>query len=65
MKVGIQGNKQWKEQWYKKIKAYSLKRDEDTGLVLKDPKTGEDLYESDGSQIDESNCEKWGKNGDE
>ena len=62
MKVGIHKGKHWKEQWYRKIKEYSKKKDEETGEVVVNPETGSEQYESDGSQVEESNCEKWGKN---
>jgi len=45
----------WKEKWYKKVKKLSKKRDV-AGVVIPDE------YESDGSDIEESTCEKWGKN---
>ena len=55
-RIGDDGAKtnEWNEQWYKKVKALSKKKD-DEGNEL----SGE---ESDGSQIEESNCEKWGQN---
>lgn len=54
-KVGVRDGQSWKESWYKKIKCFSKKRDEN-GVAIPDE------YESDGSEIEESNCEKWGKN---
>lgn len=40
MKVGIHQNQRWKEQWYRKISAYSKKKDEETGQVILNPETG-------------------------
>lgn len=40
MKVGIHEGKHWKEQWYRKIKEYSKKKDEETGEVILNPETG-------------------------
>ena len=45
----------WKEQWYKKVKKLSKKKDEN-GVVIPDE------YESDGSEVEECTCEKWGMN---
>lgn len=54
-KVGTRDGQHWREAWYKKVKRLSNKRDKN-GEVIPDE------YESDGSDIEESNCEKWGKN---
>ena len=62
VKVGVHQSSQWKEQWYRRIKEYSKKKDEETGAVVLNPDTGSEQYESDGSQVEESNCEKWGRN---
>lgn len=53
-KEGERGPHSWKEEWYKKVKALSKKKDA-LGNEL-------ESEESDGSMIEESNCEKWGKN---
>lgn len=53
-KEGNKAGMQWNEQWYQRMKCYSKKKDEN-GVEL----SGD---ESDGSQIEESNCEKYGKN---
>lgn len=53
-KSGRKGRRQWNEKWYKRVFALSKKKDEQ-GREL-------DEYESDGSQVEECNCEKWGKN---
>lgn len=45
----------WKEKWYKKVKKLSNKRNAN-GVIIPDE------YESDGSEIEESTCEKYGKN---
>lgn len=60
-KEGFRDGQFWKETWYKRVKALSKKRDQD-GNIVKNPETGSDQYESDGEEIEESNCEKWGKN---
>lgn len=54
-KVGVRDGQHWKESWFKKVKALSKKRDE-TGCAV------EGAYESDGSENEESTCEKWGRN---
>lgn len=54
-KQGKSGNQQWHEQWYKKLKFISKKKDEDGNLLLEDDSDGD---------IEESNCHKWGKNND-
>ena len=53
-KSGKNGSHQWNEKWYKKVFVLSKKKDE-AGLEL-------DEDESDGSAIEECNCEKWGRN---
>lgn len=50
----MRDGQEWKESWFKKVKALSKKRDAQ-GVVIPDE------YESDGSEIEESTCEKWGK----
>lgn len=54
-KIGMCEGQHWKEKWYKKVKRLSNKKDEN-GVIIPDE------YESDGSEIEESTCEKWGKN---
>ena len=55
-KNGKRDNQEWHEEWYKKHKYLPKKKDEDGNEL--------DEYESDGSQVDESNCQKWGRNDD-
>lgn len=45
----------WKEKWYKKVARLSNKRNEH-GVKIPDE------YESDGSEIEETTCEKYCKN---
>lgn len=54
-KEGVRDGQHWKETWHKKVKALTKKRDTEGEIVP-------DEYESDGSEIEESQCEKWGKN---
>lgn len=53
-KKGQRGGQEWYEEWYKKCKTLPKKKDEDGNEL--------DEYESDGEDIEEQNCQKWGKN---
>ena len=52
-KEGKRGGQQWNESWYKKIK--NIKKKDEEGKEL-------DAYDSD--EVEECNCQKWGKNDD-
>lgn len=53
-KEGNSGAQSWKEQWYQKLKKLTKKKNT-YGYELSDD-------DEDGSEIEESNCQKWGKN---
>ena len=53
-KEGKCGGQQWNESWYKKVKDVNKKKDEE----------GNDLDAFDSDDVEECNCQKWGRNDD-